>query len=189
MPSKTKKIAVMLPPGIGSYMTVFEPRAVDPASKPKYGLSILYGKASLPLMVTRLDTKKSVTLQSVIDEVGKDFFGAAWGVDPKIRVLVKDGDVERPQDAVYKGKVFIAMNSERKPTLVDAQNNQVFTPDEIYSGCLVRAQATVAAYQMAVNKGVTLYVNGVQVLKKLEPIAGTVVQFDPVAVDETDPLG
>jgi hypothetical protein len=83
----------------------------------------------------------------------------------KLKYPIRDGDVERPDDPVFAGQVFVTASSTNQPGIVDRQVKPVFEKDEAYSGCTFRASVSVFAYEN-VSKGVGLGLSNLQVVKK-----------------------
>jgi hypothetical protein len=154
--------SIILPPGIGSYVSVIEPRA-DQQGKMKYSLSLLIAKSRS----AELNPLRALALEVAT---------AKWGAKAAAIIanakypIIKDGDKkvddEGKVDPVYKGMLVISARTDRKPGVVDAQRQPVYTDDDVYSGCLLRASGAVFAYDYQGNKGVSFGLNNVQVLKK-----------------------
>jgi hypothetical protein len=162
---------LITPAGIGSYVSVLEPKA-DPQGKLKYSLALLIPKSR---------TKELDPLRAAIQEVAK----AKWG--PKAAGILqttkypalRDGDLkmveteEGPKvDPVYKGHFYMSLRTDRKPQVIDAAKQPVFTDEDVYSGCLMRCQVAVFPYEQSGNRGIGLGLNNVQVLKKMARLDG-----------------
>lgn len=166
---KQKNINLILPPGIGSFVTLLEPKP-DDKGKMWFSTSLLYGKAR---------SAELEPLRKAIETIAVGAFGdkamqlMAGGV---LRNPLRDGDLRFAQDSglykAFKNCWFVGARTNRKPQVIDAAKNEVFTDEDVYSGCLMRASVSVFAYNKAGNKGVALGLNNVQVLKKLERLDG-----------------
>lgn len=185
------------PPGIGSFVTLLEPKANDKGQM-YFSLSILFAK-------TR--TKELDPLRALVQTAAVGLFGPNAMALMQSGVLknpIRDGDAMYLQDAglykAYKGCFFISARRESKfgkPMIIDAAKNEVFTAEDVYSGCLLRASISVFAYNKAGNKGVSFGLNNVQVLRKGERLDNRKdarEEFsewqDPDApADGTDPIG
>ena len=56
---------------------------------------------------------------------------------PSLKVLktpLRDGDLERPDDAAYADSYFINANSASAPGIVDADRQPILERSEVYSG-------------------------------------------------------
>lgn len=166
---KQKSINLILPPGIGSFVTLLEPKP-DDKGKMWFSLTLLYGKSR----IAELEP-----LKKAIETVAVGFFGANamqlmnGGV---LRNPLRDGDLRYAQDAglykAFKNCFFVGARTSRKPQIIDAAKNEVFSDEDVYSGCLMRASVSIFGYNKAGNKGVALGLNNAQVLKKLERLDG-----------------
>lgn len=151
-----------------SYANVFTPKAVDDNSTPKYSVSILIPK----------DDKKTIKkIQDAVEEATKNerahkVFGSK--VPPRLKLPLRDGDEERPDDPVYANCYFIGANSPTKPKIVDKALNEIIDPDDFYSGCYGRASLNFYAYNTAGNKGIACGLNALQKIKDGEPLGGSV---------------
>jgi hypothetical protein len=171
-----KSIRIKLPPALGSYVNIFTPRSAQAGQDPKYSISLLWDKNEA--------AKSLVPLKQAITEVAKQKFGPK-AIElikaGKIRIPVRDGDTDRPDDAVYAGKVFANASSKNIPGCVDAACQPIMADDEAYSGCIFRASVNVYAYDTAGNKGVALGLNNLQVVKQGERIDGRMKAEDDFA--------
>lgn len=153
-----------------SYLNAFVPRAsTDPndADKtPRYGCAVLIPKG---------DTATLQLLKKALMDAGI----AKWG-EPKFRQMleaktlrlpIRDGDKERPDDAAYKGHYFFNTRSKNKPQIVDTQLNPITSPEGIRSGDYARVNVNAFGYETK-GKGVTFGLNNIQLIRRGEPLAG-----------------
>lgn len=178
---------LITPAGTGSYVTVLEPRA-DQQGKLKYSITILVPKSRaaelkpLEAAVLACATEKWGTKAPAILKAAK-------------YPVIKDGDTKVDQegnpDPTYKGHLYFAAKSDKRPGVIDAMKQPVFTEEDIYSGCLCRISVDAFAYEYQGNRGVSLGLNNVQVLRKGEKIAGRKAaeqEFSEWKDEEKDPL-
>lgn len=171
--AKTVK-RLVLPPALGSYAFIWKPR--DPpansraGAKPKYSISLIWPKA---------EKEKLRELNNAIIDVARARFGLDTDGKPvdvtdllkrgKLHNPLRDGDVDRPEDKVYRGSYFATASSERAPGIVNRQNKRVFgeqSEEEAYSGCTYRVKVALFAYDTQGNKGVALGLDNMQVVAK-----------------------
>lgn len=157
-----KSVRLKLPPGLGCYVAIFEPKPPPPGSagEPKYQLHILWPKAMLE---TEL-----VPLRQAIAQVAKTKFGEKAVEQLKSGKLfnpLHDGDVDMSDNPTYAGMVYVNAKSSDKPGIVDRNVQQVFEPEHAYSGCTFRASVSVYAFD-TVQKGVSIGLNNLQVVKE-----------------------
>ncbi len=101
-----------------------------------------------------------------------------WGKDKstwpkKLRSPIKDGD-EKEGQPEYAGRMYITPANKHKPYVVDRKREHISEEsDDFYSGCFVYGVLTVKAYDTKANKGVSLYLEGVQKVKDGERFGGS----------------
>lgn len=159
MPSQKLKTS----PAVGNYVFLLEPRAPregEENKKPEYSVCLAWDENDPGLPA----------LKQAIVNVATQAFGKA-AIEQlksgKIKNPLHKGGVDRPEDENFAGKVYLNAKSTRPVGVVDAKLQPIFEASECYSGCTIRASLNIAAYDHKVGgKGVTAYLNAVQVLKK-----------------------
>lgn len=144
-----------------SYVQVFVPKAINEGAVPKYSISILIDKKDTATL-GRIDAAINAAI-----EAGKSTLADKSGKINKatLKLPLRDGDIDYPDDPAYAGKMFFNASSNRKPGIIDAEKLEITTPDEFYSGCYGRASVNFYAFNASGNKGVAA---GLQNLQKLE---------------------
>ena len=89
-----------------------------------------------------------------------------------LKLPMRDGDTEKPDDETYKGKYFINANSDIKPGLLDKKGHPIIDPTEFYSGCYGHASVNFYAYNSSGNKGIACGLNNIMKTEDGEPLAG-----------------
>ncbi len=149
-----------------SYANVFEPTAMQDGQTPKYNVSIIISKS---------DTKTVEAIKKAIEaakEAGKSKIADKNGKIPvNLKIPLRDGDEERPDDPAYENSYFINANSERKPGIVDRDLNPIMSRDDFYSGCYGRASINFYAFNVN-SKGIACGLNNLQKLEDGERLAG-----------------
>ncbi len=163
-----------------SYAHVFEPKAINESSEPKYSVSLIIPKSD---KVTIGKIKAAVELAKV---QGKDSkFGGK--VPANLKTPLRDGDVERPDDEVYENAYFINANGNRKPGIVDANKDEIMNKDEFYSGCYGRASVSFYPYNANnTSKGIACGLNHLQKLEEGEHLGGFTSAAEDFADEEDD---
>jgi hypothetical protein len=124
------------------------------------------GKFTLMGFVDKADKATITALNNAFDQAAKN----QWGdkVPGGLYRPLKDGDAKYAEDetknAHYKGKVFFNAKSPSKPKVFDAQVQEIIDPAQIVSGDRAKLSLNVKAFDMPVNKGVGIYITGVQIL-------------------------
>jgi hypothetical protein len=156
-----------------SYAHLFEPTSINEGEDKKYSVSILIPKKDKVTIAKIEDAIAAATQQ------GK----AKWGgkIPVKLKLPLRDGDEDRPDDDAYVGHYFINASSKSKPGVVDKDLNPVLDQEEVYSGCYARVSVNFYPFEASGNRGVAVGLNNVQKLKDGEPLAGKSAAADDFA--------
>lgn len=156
-----------------SYASVFQPKAMDDSSEPKFSVSIIIpknDKSTLDKITKAIEAAKIAGKAKLSDKAGK--------IPANLKIPLRDGDVDRADDEAYKDSFFINASSNRKPGIVDAQLNEIIDPSEFYSGCYGRASINFYAFNVSGNKGIACGLQNLQKLVDGEPLAGASAEQD-----------
>ncbi|MEG0758462.1 MAG: DUF2815 family protein [Raoultibacter sp.] len=163
-----------------SFVHVFEPASVN-GSEPKYSCSFIIPKS---------DTATIAAIKAAIEEAKQDGVAKFGGkIPPNLKLPLRDGDIERPDDPNYADSYFVNANSKEKPGLVDRRRVPITDPLELYSGCYVRASINFFAFNTNGNKGVAAGLGNVQKWADGEPLNGRVRaedEFEALDAEEED---
>ena len=146
-----------------SYANVWEPKSIN-GSDEKYSVSLIIPKS---------DTN---TIQEIKDAVevakqeGKSRFGGK--IPANLKLPLRDGDIERPEDEAYKDSYFVNANSKDRPQIVDKNVKPILDQSEVYSGCYGRVSITFYAFNSNGNKGIACGLGNIQKIKEGEPLSG-----------------
>ena len=164
-----------------SFVHVFEPQSVN-GSDPKYSCSLIIPKS---------DTETIGKIREAIEEA-KQSGVAKWGgkVPANLKLPLRDGDIDRPDDPAYEDSYFINATSQEKPGIVDRRRVPITDPLAIYSGCYIRASINFYPFNANGNRGVAAGLANIQFWCDGEPLNGRVRaedEFDELdAEDEED---
>ena len=154
-----------------SYLHVWEPAAVEEGSQKKYSVSLIIPKSDTDT-VARIKN----AIQSAL-EAGKAKFGGK--IPASLKLPLRDGDIERPDDDAYLNSWFLNANSSKQPGIVDQNVQPILRQDEIYSGCYGRASINFFAFNTNGNKGIACGLNNIQKLSDGELLGGrATAEFD-----------
>lgn len=150
------------------YVNVFEPTAMNEGDTPKYNTCILIPK----------DDEKTVNaIRKAIEaakQAGKAKLANKNGqipADAALKLPLRDGDAERPDDPAFENMYFINANSNRRPGIVDKNLAPIMEREEFYSGCYGRASINFYAFNVS-SKGIAAGLNNLQKLSDGEMLAG-----------------
>lgn len=162
------------------YANVWEPRALEEGATPKYSVSILIPKSDKAML-------KAV--KAAIEEAKQKGISEKWGKLPnKIKLPLKDGDVERPDDDNYVGHYYVNANSITAPEIVDAYRDEIINRNELYSGCYGRVSVNFYAFDVGVNKGVACGLGNIQKLEDGANLSGGSTAAQDFGDDDDDDI-
>lgn len=165
-----------------SYINVFEPKSIN-GSDEKYSVSLLIDKR---------DTKTIEAIERAI-EAAKQAGVAKFGgkIPPMLKLPLRDGDTERPDDENYAGKMFVNANCKTKPGLIEKNGMEIIDTTEFYSGCYGKASVTFYAFNSNGNKGIACGLNNIMKTRDGEPLGGRSRAVDDFAndIEEDDIFG
>lgn len=166
-----------------SYVNVWEPKSIN-GGTPKYSVSLIIPKSDAKTV-----DKVKAAIQAAYEEGQGKLKGNGKSV-PKleaIKVPLRDGDVERPDDPAYANSYFINANSNTAPGIVDANCDPVITRSEVYSGVYGRASINFYAFNTNGNKGIACGLNNLQLMRAGEPLGSKAsAESDFATCDDDD---
>ena len=169
---------------IFSYLTINEPKAPLGGGTPKYSASLIIPKSDKVTI-----NKVHAAIQAAYEEGASKLKGNGKSVPPlsTLKTPLRDGDIERPDDPIYKNSFFINANSVTKPGVVDANLNPIIDPSELYSGIIGRASINFYAFNSNCNKGIACGLNNLQKLADGTPLGGhSRAEDDFAGLDDDD---
>lgn len=165
-----------------SYANVWDPKSIN-GGVPKFSVSLI-----IPKDDTATVSKIKAAIQSAYEEGQSKLKGNGKTV-PALSVLkipLRDGDLERPDDEAYAGCYFVNANSASAPGIVDADRQPIIDRSEVYSGVYGRASINFYAFNSNGNKGIACGLNNLQKMKDGEPLGGKSRAEDDFATDAED---
>lgn len=165
-----------------SFCNVWEAKSIN-GGTPKYSVSLIIPKSD-----TVTVDKINAAIQAAYTEGESKLKGNGRSVPPlsAIKIPLRDGDIERPDDEAYKNSYFINANSATAPGIVDADRNVILERSEVYSGVYGRASINLYAFNSNGNKGIACGLNNLQKIKDGEPLGGKSRAEDDFATDDDD---
>jgi len=164
-----------------SYAHVFTPTAIDEGADPKY---------SVNLIISKDDTTTIEKIEEAVEAAKQLGKTSKWNgkLPPKLKLPLRDGDEERPDDENYENCYFINASSRNKPGIVDRNRDELMTKEEFYSGCFGRVSINFYPFNVSGNKGIAAGLNNLQKLEDGEPLAGGTSAAEDFAEDFDDDL-
>lgn len=168
-----------------SYAAIWEPRAVEDGGPKKY---------SGALLIPKKDKETIKKLNAAIEAAIEDGISKKWGGKRpvKLKLPLRDGDEEKPDDPVYAGMYWINATSSTQPGVLDVDKNEMLDKTKLYSGCWIKADINAYAFDTKGNKGVAIGLNNILKWKDDTALSGkeaaSVAFKDVEANDEDDDL-
>ena len=159
-----------------SYANVWEPKSINGGAE-KYSVSLIIPKA---------DTKTLGAIQKAIDsaiEEGRGKFGGKVPSKATLKLPLRDGDVDRPDDEAYTNCYFVNANSSSAPEIVDKSLNPILNRSEVYSGVYARASINFYAFNSNGNRGIACGLGNIQKVRDGEPLGGKTSAADDFTSD------
>lgn len=160
-----------------SYLHCWEPDSVN-GGDPKYSVSAIIPKS---------DTKTVNAIKAAIEQAKKDSV-SKWGgkVPANLKLPLRDGDIDRPDDEAYAGCYFFNANSRQAPQVVDSKVQPILDQSEVYSGCYGKISATFYGYNSNGNRGIAAGLGNIQKLKDGESLGGRTSAADDFQTEDDE---
>lgn len=160
-----------------SYLHCWEPDSVN-GGDPKYSVSAIIPKS---------DTKTVNAIKAAIEQAKKDSV-SKWGgkVPANLKLPLRDGDIDRPDDEAYAGCYFFNANSRQAPQVVDSKVQPILDQSEVYSGCYGKISVTFYGYNSNGNRGIAAGLGNIQKLKDGESLGGRTSAADDFQTEEDE---
>lgn len=160
-----------------SYLHCWEPDSVN-GGDPKYSVSAIIPKS---------DTKTVNVIKAAIEQAKKDSV-SKWGgkVPTNLKLPLRDGDIDRPDDEAYAGCYFFNANSRQAPQVVDSKVQPILDQSEVYSGCYGKISVTFYGYNSNGNRGIAAGLGNIQKLKDGESLGGRTSAADDFQTEDDE---
>ena len=163
-----------------SYPHLFQPERFDDNQDAKYSC----------VLIIRKDDPQLKAIKEAIYKAGAEKWGSK--IQPgkwpsNLHWPLKDGDDKADTNPEYAGCYFVSPTSRQPVVLLDRAKRQLTEADDkLYPGAYVNASLAVAAFDAAMKKGVSIYLNGIQFFQDGERLAGHDATADFDQLDEDD---
>lgn len=160
-----------------SYLHCWEPDSVN-GGDPKYSVSAIIPKS---------DTKTVNAIKAAIEQAKKDSV-SKWGgkIPANLKLPLRDGDIDRPDDEAYAGCYFFNANSRQAPQVVDSKVQPILDQPEVYSGCYGKISVTFYGYNSNGNRGIAAGLGNIQKLKDGESLGGRTSAADDFQTEDDE---
>ena len=181
---KNFSVTKMVIPCRISFANIWEPKAINGGDE-KYSVSCLIPKS---------DKKTIARIQKAVEAAKEDGKTRKWGgkIPPNLKLPLRDGDIDRPDDENYEDCFFLNASSKDAPQVVDRKVNPVLDPMMVYSGCYCNVSVNFYAFNANGNRGVAAGLGNIQFVRDGERLSGKAsadADFDALEDDDEDVLG
>ena len=165
-----------------SFANIWEPRSIN-GSEEKYSVSCVIPKS---------DTATIGRIEKAVEAAKADGKTRRWGgkIPPNLKLPLRDGDLERPDDENYRDCMFVNASSKEAPQIVDRRKQPITDPMMVYSGCYCNISVNFYAFNTNGNRGVACSLGNIQFVKDGDRLGGKAsadADFDEL--DDEDVLG
>lgn len=147
-----------------SFVHVWEPTSMQDGGPKKYSAAILIPKSDKAMVEQFKRAIEAAKTQGV----------AKWGgkIPPVLKMPLRDGDAERPDDENYKGHYFVNASSAQQPGVLDTDKNEMIDKTKLYSGVYAKVDVNFYAFNTNGNRGVACGLNNILKVKDGPALAG-----------------
>ena len=164
MANKTTSPTKVIIPCRISFANIWEAKSINGGDE-KYSVSCLIPK----------EDKATLTkIQRAVEAAKEDAKGKKWGgkVPANLKLPLRDGDIDRPDDENYAGHMFLNATSKEAPQIVDRKIQPILDPMECGSGDYCNVSVNFYGFAASGNKGVAAGLGNIQKVKDGERLAG-----------------
>ena len=151
-----------------SYANIWQAKSIN-GGAPKFSTSVLIPKSD-----TKTIAKVKAAIQAAYEEGAGKLKGNSKTVPSlaSLKIPLRDGDTERPDDEAYAGHWFLNANSNTAPGVVDASREPIYDTSEIYSGVYARVSLSFYAFNSNGNRGIACGLQNIQKVRDGESLGG-----------------
>jgi hypothetical protein len=162
-----------------SYANVHEPKSINGGAE----------KFSVSLIIPKSDTKTIAAINAAVDaaiEEGRGKFGGKIPNRAVLKLPLRDGDIDRPDDEAYADSYFVNANSNSAPEIVDKALNPIMSRSEVYSGVYARVSVNFYAFNSNGNRGIACGLGNIQKIRDGEPLGSKTSAADDFTSDDSE---
>jgi len=147
-----------------SFANIWEPKSIN-GSEEKYSVSCIIPKA---------DKKTLAKIENAIEAAKQAGKEKKWSgkIPPNLKLPLRDGDIDRPDDEAYANAMFINASSKDAPQIVDRKVDPILDPMDCGSGDYCNVSVNFYAFNANGNRGVAAGLGNIQLIKHGERLAG-----------------
>ena len=147
-----------------SYANIWEPKSINGGDE-KYSVSCLIPKG---------DKATLLKVHKAIEAAKEDAKGRKWGgkIPANLKLPLRDGDIDRPDDENYAGHMFFNASSKDAPQIVDRKVQPILDPMECGSGDYCNVSVNFYGFAASGNRGVAAGLGNIQKVRDGERLSG-----------------
>ena len=171
MANKTMSPTKVVIPCRLSFANIWEPKSIN-GGEEKYSVSCIIPKA---------DKATLAKIQKAIEAAKEDAKGKKWGgkIPPNLKLPLRDGDIDRPDDENYADCMFLNATSKDAPQIVDRKVQPILDPMDCGSGDYANVSVNFYGFSASGNRGIAAGLGNIQKVRTGERLAGkTSAAFD-----------
>ncbi len=167
-----------------SFANIWEPKSIN-GGDVKYSVSCLIPKS---------DKKTLMKVHTAIEAAKEAAKGKRWGgkIPPNLKLPLRDGDIDRPDDETYADHMFFNATSKDAPQIVDRKVQPIMDAMECGSGDYCNVSVNFYGFNANGNRGVAAGLGNIQLIKRGERLSGKASassDFTEVEGDDEMPFG
>ena len=165
-----------------SYANIFEAKSIN-GGDAKYSVSCL---------IPKTDKKTLLAIHKAVEAAKEDGKTRKWGgkIPPNLKMPLRDGDIDRPDDENYQECMFLNATSKEAPQVVDRRVQPITDPMMVYSGCYCNVSVNFYPFNDNGNRGVAASLGNVQFVRDGERLSGRAsAESDFDALEDEEVLG
>lgn len=161
-----------------SFANIWEARSIN-GGEAKYSVSCIVPKA---------DKKTLARIEKAIEAAREAGKSKKWAgkIPPNLKLPLRDGDIDRPDDEAYAEAMFINATSKDAPQIVDRKVAPILDPLECGSGDYCNVSVNFFAFNANGNRGIAAGLGNIQLIKRGERLAGKASAASDFTVVEDD---
>ena len=160
-----------------SYEHVWEPASIN-GGRSRYSACCVIPKTD---METVEDIRKAIEAAYHADEAKLKGNGKSLPPMSAIKLPLRDGDLERPDDPAFAGMWFLNANSDTAPGIVDVNRKPILDRNEVYSGCYCRFSLNFFVFNSNGNRGIAVGLNNLMKVRGGDRLSGRMSAEDDFA--------
>ena len=164
MANKTTSPTKVIVPCRISFANIWEAKSIN-GGEEKYSVSCLIPKE---------DKATLMKIHKAIEAAKEAAKSKKWGgrIPPNLKLPLRDGDIDRPDDENYAGHMFFNAASKDAPQIVDRKVQPILDPMECGSGDYCNVSVNFYGFAASGNKGVAAGLGNIQKVRDGERLAG-----------------